>query len=88
MDAVAPDIYIKLQDAFISHANDNKFVLLVLSLIEHFCDAVWEDIFIYIDILTIDQQNNVHADLQDGETVTATINCSKAVVVVLRLWCL
>ena len=74
----------ELLDAFVSLADDNKFVLLVDSL-EHFCNVMWEKFFIhrrYIDIFTIDQ-NNVQAGLQDGETINATINCSKAVLVVL-----
>ena len=95
MDAVFADIYVDQIDAFISHANDNKFVLLVHSLKEFFKDAVWTEIFIYIDIFTINQ-NNVIGDLQDGETLKATIENSKAVLVVLdertypltRLWCL
>eukprot|EP01035_Chromulina_nebulosa_P033499 gene33499-44856_t len=95
MGAVLSDIYVDQIDAFISHANDNEFVLLVHSLIEFFKDAVWAEIFIYIDIFTINQ-NNVLEDLQDGETLKATIENSKAVLVVLderaypltRLWCL
>jgi len=95
MDVVMPNIYVPQLTAFISHANDNQFVLLVQSLTAYFKDAVWPEVFIYVDIFTIDQ-NNVIADLQDGETLKATIANSAAVLVVLderaypltRLWCL
>ena len=41
MDVVVPDIYVKELSAFISHANDNEFVLLVDYLKAHYKDAVW-----------------------------------------------
>jgi len=56
MDIVVPDMYAVQLDAFISHANDREFILLVDSLTkyQHFKNAAWSEIFICIDIVTID----------------------------------
>eukprot|EP01035_Chromulina_nebulosa_P025888 gene25888-33841_t len=95
MDAVMPFIYVEQLSAFIIHSHDNEFALLVNSLQKYFKDDEPSEIFINIDIFTIDQ-NNVFGDLRDGLTLKDTIENSAAVLVVLdqeaipltRLWCL
>ena len=95
MDLLRPGIYVEELTAFISHANNNKFVLLLNTLNAHFKDAVPSEVYVYIDIFTINQ-NKVVEDLKDGQTLKATIECSRSILVVLdekaipltRLWCL
>ena len=50
---------------FISHCNDNAFVLLVESLTKYFSDATkWSETFLLIDFFTIDP-NKTTGELQD-----------------------
>ena len=64
------------------YANNNRFILLVNTLESHFGDAVPSEVYVYIDIFTINQ-NRVVEDLKDGLTLKATIECSRSVLVVL-----
>eukprot|EP01036_Dinobryon_divergens_P029387 gene29387-38474_t len=84
MDLLRPGIYVEELTAFISHANNNKFVLLLNTLNAHFKDAVPSEVYVYIDIFTINQ-NKVVEDLKDGQTLKATIECSRNVKVAWKL---
>ena len=84
-----------LPTAFVSHAFDNPFELLVSALREHFADGVESEVFVWLDVFAICQ----HApgrDLHAGRALLRTINLAADTVMVLnmqalplsRLWCL
>ena len=84
IDKLWPNNIYVTPHAFISHAFGDKII-----------DAVFAEIYIWIDIFVINQ-HNLGADLLGGLTLKATIEASGSVVVCLdkdavplsRLWCL
>ena len=81
--------------AFVSHAFGNPFSIIVETLMSYFKDAVYSEVYVWIDIFIINQ-HNPGDDLHGGQTLKDTIEASGAVVVCLdkntlplfRLWCL
>ena len=94
IDQLWPDMYVT-PHAFISHAFGNRLTIMVESLKSYFKDAVFAEIYVWIDIFIINQ-HRPGDDLHDGLTLKATIEASGSVVVCLdkntlplfRLWCL
>ena len=94
IDHLRPNMYVT-PHAFISHAFGNPFTIIVESLKAYFKDAVFSEVYVWIDIFIINQ-HRPGDDLYDGLTLKATIEASGSVVVCLdkntlplfRLWCL
>jgi len=94
IDQLRPGMYVA-PHAFISHAFSNPISIIVESLRSYFKDAVYAEIYVWIDIFIINQ-HNPSDDLHGGETLKATIEASGFVLVCLdkntlplsRLWCL
>jgi hypothetical protein len=81
--------------AFASHAFGNLFSLLVAALRAHFAAALASEVYVWIDVFAINQQNPGQ-DLHKGRTLARTIELAAHTLVVLdrgavpmsRLWCL
>ena len=94
IDQLRPNMHVA-PHAFISHAFGNPFSIIVESLKSYFKDAVYAEVYVWIDIFIINQ-HSPGDDLHGGQTLKATIEASGAVVVCLdkntlplfRLWCL
>ena len=94
IDQLRPNMHVA-PHAFISHAFGNPFSIIVESLKSYFKDAVYAEVYVWIDIFIINQ-HSPGDDLHGGQTLEATIKASGAVVVCLdkntlplfRLWCL
>eukprot|EP01035_Chromulina_nebulosa_P025721 gene25721-33587_t len=94
IDQVMPNMYVA-PHVFVSHAFDNPISVVVRNLEEHFEGANFDEVYIWMDILVINQ-HNPGADLHEGKTLAATIQASSSVLVALdedakpltRLWCL
>jgi len=94
IDQLWPNMYVA-PHAFISHAFGNRLTIMVESLKSYFKDAVFAEVYVWIDIFIINQ-HRPGDDLHDGLTLKATIEASGSVVVCLdkntlplfRLWCL
>ena len=94
IDKVMPNMYLA-PHVFVSHAFDNPISVVVRNLAEHFEGANFDEVYIWMDILVINQ-HNPGADLHEGRTLEATIRASSSVLVALdkdaypftRLWCL
>ena len=94
IDQLRPNMYV-VPHAFISHAFGNPFTIIVESLKSYFKDAIFSEVYVWIDVFIINQ-HRPGDDLHDGLTLKATIEVSGSVVVCLdkntlplfRLWCL
>ena len=82
---------------FVSHAWGRLFGHLVRSLQAYFAGAVAEEVFVWLDIFAINQDDGrAMAELDDGRTLARVVEASAATLVVLdrdafalsRLWCL
>eukprot|EP01036_Dinobryon_divergens_P031418 gene31418-biopygen25115 len=94
IDQLRPNIYV-WPHVFISHAFGNRFAIIIASLKSYFKDAVFTEVYVWIDIFIINQ-HLPGDDLHDGLTLRATIEACGSVLVCLdkntlplfRLWCL
>jgi hypothetical protein len=94
IDQLRPNMHVA-PHAFISHAIDNPFSIIVESLKSCFKDAVYAKVYVWIDIFIINHFSPGD-DLHGGQTLKATIETSGATLVCLdkntlplfRLWCL
>ena len=81
IDLLRPNMHVA-PHAFISHAFGNPFSIIVESLKSYFKDAVYAEVYVWIDIFIINQ-HRPGDDLYGGQTLKATIEASGAVVVCL-----
>ena len=94
IDQLRPKMYVT-PHVFISHAFGNPFRIIVEYLKSYFRDAVYAEVYVWIDIFIINQ-HTPGDDLHNGLTLKTTIQASGSVVVCLdkdtlplsRLWCL
>jgi len=66
IDQLRPNIFVA-PHAFISHAFGNTFSIIVESLKSYFKDAVYAEVYVWLDIFIINQ-HNPGDDLHGGET--------------------
>ena len=94
IDLQRPNMYVT-PHAFVSHAFGNPIRIIVENLKAYYKDAIYSEIYVWIDIFIINQ-HRPGDDLHDGHTLKATIEASGSVLVCLdkntlplfRLWCL
>eukprot|EP01035_Chromulina_nebulosa_P028857 gene28857-38157_t len=94
IDQLRPNMYVA-PHAFVSHAFNNPFHIIVEYLRSYYKDAIYAEVYVWIDIFIINQ-HRPGDDLHDGLTLKATIQASGSVLVCLdkntlplfRLWCL